>query len=168
MSSEGLSGLNVWSSKGTSLETEAVSCPVFKRPTWPTQDCGVLGKGSLAVFWWNSASSSFMFSQVLCDQCPHFLYCGFVCLFKKKIYIYMFVCFNIYICLFLHSFIWLSQVLVAARRVFSSSMWDLVLWPGIEPRPCALGVQSLSHWPTREVLCHGSGPAHTCLPCLLL
>ena len=30
-------------------------------------------------------------------------------------------------------------------------MWDLVPWPGIEPRPPALGAQSLSHWPIREV-----------------
>ena len=31
------------------------------------------------------------------------------------------------------------------------SLWDLVPWPGIEPRPPALGAQSLSHWTTREV-----------------
>ena len=30
-------------------------------------------------------------------------------------------------------------------------MWDLVPQPGIEPRPPALGGQSLSHWTTREV-----------------
>ena len=30
-------------------------------------------------------------------------------------------------------------------------MWDLVPWPGIELRPPALGVHSLSHWTTREV-----------------
>ena len=29
--------------------------------------------------------------------------------------------------------------------------WDLVPWPGIEPRPPALGTQSLGHWTTREV-----------------
>ena len=29
-------------------------------------------------------------------------------------------------------------------------MWDLGPWPGIEPRHPALGVQSLSHWTTRE------------------
>ena len=32
-----------------------------------------------------------------------------------------------------------------------SHMWNLVLWPGIEPWPSALGVQSLSQWTTREV-----------------
>ena len=31
-------------------------------------------------------------------------------------------------------------------------MKDLVLWPGIEFRPPALGAQDLSHWTTREVL----------------
>ena len=51
----------------------------------------------------------------------------------------------------------------------SCTMWDLVPWPGIEPEPSALVVQSLSHCTTREVqgpaLQHGwqgpscSGPA---------
>ena len=30
-------------------------------------------------------------------------------------------------------------------------MWALVPWLGIEPRPPALGAQSLSHWTTREI-----------------
>ena len=30
-------------------------------------------------------------------------------------------------------------------------IWDLVPWPGIEPRPPALGAWSLSHWTIREV-----------------
>ena len=30
-------------------------------------------------------------------------------------------------------------------------MWDLVPWPGIEPRSPALGAQCLIHWTTREV-----------------
>ena len=33
-------------------------------------------------------------------------------------------------------------------------MWDLVSWPGNELGPPALGMQSLSHWTTREVLAH--------------
>ena len=36
-------------------------------------------------------------------------------------------------------------------RVFSRSLWDLVPWPGIKPRPPTLGVWSLSHQITREV-----------------
>ena len=32
------------------------------------------------------------------------------------------------------------------------SMWDLVPWPGNKPVPPALGVWSLRHWITREVL----------------
>ena len=34
----------------------------------------------------------------------------------------------------------------------SCSMWDLVPWPGFEPRAPALAAQSLSPWTTREVL----------------
>ena len=30
-------------------------------------------------------------------------------------------------------------------------VWDLVPWPGMEPKPTALGAWSLSHWTTREV-----------------
>ena len=36
-------------------------------------------------------------------------------------------------------------------RTPSCSMWDSVPWPGIKPRPPALGAQSPSHWTTREV-----------------
>ena len=36
-------------------------------------------------------------------------------------------------------------------RNLSCSLGDLVPWPRIEPRPPALGAQSLSHWTTREV-----------------
>ena len=35
--------------------------------------------------------------------------------------------------------------------LFSCSMWDLVPWPEIPPRPPALGACNLSHW-TREML----------------
>ena len=34
----------------------------------------------------------------------------------------------------------------------SCGMWDLVLWPGIEPSSSAMEAQSLSHWTSREVL----------------
>ena len=51
-----------------------------------------------------------------------------------------------------------GNLLVVACGIFSCGtwtlscgMWDLVPWPGIEPGPPALGVQSLSHWTTREV-----------------
>ena len=43
------------------------------------------------------------------------------------------------------------QVLVAAGRLLSCSMWDLVPRPGIKPGPPALGAWSLNHWTTREV-----------------
>ena len=52
----------------------------------------------------------------------------------------------------------MTYPLVAACRIFSyniqtlsCSTWDLFPWPGIEPVPPTLGVQSLSHWTTREV-----------------
>ena len=44
-----------------------------------------------------------------------------------------------------------QDLLVAACGISSCSMQDLVLWPGLEPRPPALGAWSLSHWTTREV-----------------
>ena len=53
---------------------------------------------------------------------------------------------------FFLTFIWLHQVLVVALRIFSGGMWDIVSWPGIEPRSPTLGAQSLNHWTTKEVL----------------
>ena len=59
---------------------------------------------------------------------------------------------------FKYLFIYLCQALVAACGIFScvmqtlrSSAWDLVPWPGTEPRAPALGAQSLSHWTSKEV-----------------
>ena len=45
------------------------------------------------------------------------------------------------------------EALIAACSIifFSCDMWDLVPWPGIEPRPPALGAQILNHCPTRAV-----------------
>ena len=48
-------------------------------------------------------------------------------------------------------FIQLHRILVAASRIFSWGMWDLVLWQRTETRPPALGVWSLGLWTTREV-----------------
>ena len=36
-------------------------------------------------------------------------------------------------------------------QTLNYSMWDLILWPGIKPRPPALAMCSLSHLSTREV-----------------
>ena len=38
-----------------------------------------------------------------------------------------------------------------SMQILNYSMWDLILWPGIKPRPHALGMCSLSHLSTREV-----------------
>ena len=46
-------------------------------------------------------------------------------------------------------FFFFSNLLVPGS--FSCSTWGLVPWLGIELRPPALGMQSLSHWITREV-----------------
>ena len=40
---------------------------------------------------------------------------------------------------------------IVACGIFPCSILDPVSWPGIEPRPPALGVQSLSHWTTKDV-----------------
>ena len=40
-----------------------------------------------------------------------------------------------------------------ACKIFSCSLWDIVLQPGMEPRPHGLGAWSLNHWTTREVPC---------------
>ena len=48
---------------------------------------------------------------------------------------------------FFKSFIYFNL----AALGLSCCMWDLAPCPGIEPRPPALGGQSLSHWTTREV-----------------
>ena len=60
--------------------------------------------------------------------------------------------------IFIYLFIWLHQVFVAACRIFSCglwtlncSAWDLVSWPGSEPRAPALGVHSLDPWTAREL-----------------
>ena len=63
---------------------------------------------------------------------------------------------------FLKKYLFIYLVLVVAHGIFSLHcsththyscvMWDLVPWSGIKPGPSALGVCSLNHWATREVL----------------
>ena len=54
---------------------------------------------------------------------------------------------------FLKYFQYLFILCIWLCAIFSlrCGMWDLVPWPGIQPRPPALGVQSPSHWTTSEV-----------------
>ena len=66
------------------------------------------------------------------------------------IFRYFFKCFYI--------FIWLHQVLPVACGIFSCIMqalscskWDVIVRPGTEHLPTALGAWSLSPWTTREV-----------------
>ena len=42
-----------------------------------------------------------------------------------------------------------KKIIYLAAPVLNRGMWNLVPWPGIESRPPALGMQSLSHWTTR-------------------
>ena len=42
-------------------------------------------------------------------------------------------------------------LVVACKLLVAACMWVLVLRPGIEPGPPALGVWSLTHWTTRKV-----------------
>ena len=56
--------------------------------------------------------------------------------------------------LFCPPFLFLSFFLFLFLAVLSlSCMQDLIPWPGMEPGPPALEVQSLSYWTTREVPC---------------
>ena len=57
---------------------------------------------------------------------------------------------------YIHWSLTLSSVLAALGlscfiQTPGCNMWDLVSWPGVEPGLPALGVQSLSPWPTGEV-----------------
>ena len=49
-------------------------------------------------------------------------------------------------------FIWLHGALATAVWILSCGPWDLVLGPGIELRPPALGTRSLNCWTSNEVL----------------
>ena len=66
---------------------------------------------------------------------------------------------SIYLFVWLHQFL-VHHFLVAAFGIFDGlcgtwtlgfSMWDLILWPGIESGPPALGTQTLSYWTTGKV-----------------
>ena len=48
-------------------------------------------------------------------------------------------------------FVVVVNIIYLAAPELSCGIWDLVACPGTEPRSPALGVQSLSHWTTREV-----------------
>ena len=50
-----------------------------------------------------------------------------------------------------HSFFFFFLTMYLVALCLSCSMWALAPWPGIKPRPPALGARSVSHWTTREV-----------------
>ena len=54
----------------------------------------------------------------------------------------------------LFKYVFISSAALGLRYgiwTLSCSIWDLVSWSRMEPGPPPLGVQSLSHWTTREV-----------------
>ena len=53
--------------------------------------------------------------------------------------------------LFFNIYLFYLAVQHEGSVIFSCSMWDLVPWPRIKPRPPAWGALSLSHWTIREV-----------------
>ena len=56
-----------------------------------------------------------------------------------------------YLFSFFLSFFFLKYFIYLAALDLSCGIWDLVPQPEIEPRPPALGAQSLGHWTTRDV-----------------
>ena len=95
------------------------------------------------------AGSGFIGLNLLSVSLPHKMGCYTL---KKKLSICLFVCIRSQL-----QYPGLS-VFVSAGGIFSCvtltlvcSLWDLVPLPGTEPRPPALGAQSLSHWTPREV-----------------
>ena len=74
-------------------------------------------------------------TKLSCLRSPHISFCTW----HLKI-LFFFFFFKDYLLLF-----------ILSAQGLSCNMWDLVPWPGVEPRPPALGAWSLSHWSTREV-----------------
>ena len=75
-------------------------------------------------------------------------------------------------CIYAYSF-WYIYLSVLCLRCSMFDLcwdiWDSIPWPGIEPRPPAFGVWSLSHWTTREIPVshiHLFIPIHLLIPCL--
>ena len=74
---------------------------------------------------------------------------------KFKVCSFSYVCF--YFLIFISLFDCARSQWLQARSCscstwdLNSGTWDLVPWSGMEHRPSRLGVQSLSHWTTREV-----------------
>ena len=59
----------------------------------------------------------------------------------------------VYLCACATSLIFIAacRIFSYSKQTFSCGMWDLVPWPGIEPRAPALEALCLSLWTTREV-----------------
>ena len=88
---------------------------------------------------------------------PHFY--AFICWWTFRLFSYLCCCESCCYeqkgaCVFFFLNIYLAVLgLSYSMLTLSCGMWDLVPWPGIKPRPPALGGWSLSYWTTREVSC---------------
>ena len=56
------------------------------------------------------------------------------------------ICPSIYLFIYLLTVLWLT----CPMQTLSCSMWELIPWLGIRPRPPALGTWSVSHWTTKS------------------
>ena len=72
-----------------------------------------------------------------------FISCHYIYIYYTQTHIYVYI---IYYIIYIHTHIF------DCSRFLSWGVWDLVPWPGIKPRPPALGVQSLTHWTNRKCL----------------
>ena len=127
-----------WKTQDSSEECLWLEVSLWVLPTSLEQCCGLrcsLSHSHGAAMSWRpvssvSCSSPFSLSSI----CPLQLQSGLSFFFFFNIYLYL--------------FIWLYWVLAATRRILvymqilSCGVWDLVLWPGIEPQSPALGAES--------------------------
>ena len=88
---------------------------------------------------------------------PHYsLYCPlkkFLLMNTFKNYLFICLCQVLVIACGIYLCYGMQDLISCGIRTLSCSMWDVVLCPGIEPRPPALGVWSLSHWTAGKSLC---------------
>ena len=114
-----------------------VKCHIERETAAKCQDHWNYGYPYLEVFIFFLYSFPFVFS---------FLFLSFLTVDIRWLVCFFLIFQNLFL------FIWLHQGLIATQRIFSCRIWVLVPQPLLKTRPPALGMRSLSHWATREVL----------------
>lgn len=71
--------------------------------------------------------------------------------FPRVLFIYFWLCW-LFVAALRIFLVEVCELLVLAYKFLVASFQCLVPWPGIEPGPLVLGMWSLSHWSTKEVL----------------